>query len=73
MLDETRTICGRNGRNSDFVRNMKLVTALKIRIYSQRISSATVLKRHFVHKYDGVSFGSNHSFKNQKVSKRWFL
>lgn len=57
MLDKTRTICGRNGRNSDFVQDIKLVTALKIRIYSQRISSATVLKRHFVHKYDGVSFG----------------
>ena len=59
MLDETRTICGRNGRNSDFVQNDKVVNPLKIRICSQRISSTNVMRHYFVHQYDGVPFGSN--------------
>jgi hypothetical protein len=57
MLDKTRTKCGLNGRNSDFVRNDGFVTPLKIRACGQRISSTSCLKRYFVRKIDGVSFG----------------
>ena len=73
MLDETRTICGRNGRNSDFVQNEKVINPLKTKTCSRRVSSTNATKHYFVHKYDEVSFGNNRSFKKQKVSKRWFL
>ena len=60
MLDETWTICG---RNKDFVQNESFVTPIKTITYNQLISSVNVPRRYFVHKYDGVSFGSNCSFK----------
>jgi len=57
MLDETRTKCGLNGRNSDFVQNDGFVNPLKIRACGQRISSVGSLGRYYVRKIDGVSFG----------------
>ena len=57
MLDETRTICGLNGRNSDLVLNESFVTLLKTRACVQWISSTSGLRHYFVHKNDGVPFG----------------
>jgi hypothetical protein len=62
MLDETRTICGLNGRNSDLVRNDSFVTPLKIRACGQRISSTSGLGRYFVRKNDGVPFEKSAMF-----------
>ena len=56
MMDETRTICGLNGRNSDSVQNENFITPLKIRAYGQWISSKSSLGRYYVRKIDGVSF-----------------
>ena len=57
MMDETRTICGLNGRNNDSVQNENFITPLKIRAYGQWISSKSSLGRYYVRKIDGVSFG----------------
>ena len=56
MVDETRTKCGRNGRNSDFVQNKSLVRSFRIDTYIRCISSAKGLNGDFVHKIDGVPF-----------------
>ena len=63
MLDETRTICGLNGRNNDFVQNDRHVKPLKIKCYAQLISSASGMGRCFVRENDGVPFGSDRFFK----------
>lgn len=73
MADETRTIYGRNGRNSNFVQNETLVTPSKTMIYSQSISSTYSMKHHFVRKCDGVPFGSNRLFENGKSYPRWLV
>lgn len=65
MLDETRTICGLNGRNHYFVQNMSSVKPLKIKCYAQLISSARAMGRYFVRENDGVSFGSYRFLKYQ--------
>jgi len=57
MMDKTRTICGLNGRNSDFVRNKSFISPLKITGCGQWISSVGSLGRYYVRKIDGVSFG----------------
>jgi hypothetical protein len=56
MMDETRTICGLNGQNSDSVRNESVINPLNITAYGQLISSTSSLGRYSVHKNDGVSF-----------------
>ena len=56
MMDKTRTICGLNGRNSDFVQNEGFITPLKTTVCDQWISSTSSLRRYSVHKNDGVSF-----------------
>jgi len=57
MMDETRTICGLNGRNSNSVRNKNFIKPLKITVCGQWISSTRSLGRYYVRKIDGVSFG----------------
>ena len=57
MMDETRTICGLNGQNSDFVRHEGFINPLKITVCGQWISSTSSLGRYSVRKIDGVSFG----------------
>jgi len=57
MMDKTWTICGLNGRNSDFVQNEGFITPLKTTVCDQWISSTSSLGRYSVHKNDGVSFG----------------
>ena len=56
MMDETRTICGLNGRNSDSVQNENFITPLKITVCGQWISSQSSLGCYYVRKNDGVSF-----------------
>ena len=56
MMDKTRTICGLNGRNSDFVRHEGFITPLKTTVCDQWISSTSSQRRYSVHKNDGVSF-----------------
>jgi len=56
-LDRTRTICGRNGRNSDSVRNESFINPLKKTVCGQWISSTNSMGRHSARKNDGVSFG----------------
>ncbi len=65
MLDETRTICGPNGRNHYSVQNERSVKPLKIKCYAQLISSASGMGRYYVRENDGVSLGSNRVFKYQ--------
>ena len=60
MLDETRTICGPNGLNSDCVQNDGIVSPLKIRACGQKVSSTSDLGCYLVRKNDGVSFGKLH-------------
>jgi len=57
MMDETRTICGLNGRNSDFVRHDGFITPLKTTGCDQWISSTNIPGCYSVRKNDGVSFG----------------
>lgn len=57
MADETRTKCGRNGRNSDFVQDDSFLTPFKITGCDRWISSTSGPDSYFVHKNDGVPFG----------------
>ena len=56
MMDETRTKCGRNGRNSDLVHECSFITPFKIKVYIRCISSARGKNGYFVHKINGVPF-----------------
>jgi len=64
MTDETRTICGLNGLNSDFVQDSSLVNPLKTIGCDRWISSTSDLDSYFVRKNDGVPFGDF-------VNRRW--
>jgi hypothetical protein len=57
MVDETRTKCGRNGRNGDLVHECSFIIPFKIDTCIQCISSAIDLNSYFVRKNDGVPFG----------------
>jgi hypothetical protein len=57
MMDQTWTICGLNGQNSDIVRYEGFINPLKTTVCEQWISSTSSLGRYSVHKNDGVSFG----------------
>ena len=67
MADETRTICGLNGLNSDFVQDSSFVNPLKTIGCARWISSTSGLDSYFVRKNDGVPFGD---FVNRQ-KKSW--
>ena len=66
MMDETRTICGLNGQNIDFVQDDSFVNPLKTIGCDRWISSARSLSDYSVRKNDGVPFGV-------LVNRRWKL